>query len=319
MKHHFWRVVLLAIFASPLPLWAQNPQDILVPPPIGTSEIIARNVTANTSGQTGLLNNFILNVPSSWPFLCVSVTNRSAAQALLFKMNAYTSIDPAISLYAKNTASWTQLGVQGTPAAGIAGAGMGFSSTAANPAFLVVKLSNARKIALVPSNLNGSTSPTISMFAALSATGVCGPASYDTVYFEDFELITGNRTVKLIGPDAAFQYFSDLSTVRFCEFYAISHNNAGAGPTLNVRVQSFDPVSAAVDDRVSFTQFTVGDQSKILPFATAGALVDHTPAAGTLAAGTAQVGMFERGLSIQYTVTGVGASYNATVFGLCSR
>lgn len=317
MKKWKHLIVALALLVAGSMSFAAN-QDVPLPAIHFTNFLIARDVTANVSGSGGFLNNWILSVPPGWPYLCVEVENESASLPLVYGLNAYASGDDAIRGFSGNGGAWAQLPVQGSqPAA--SGNSQGWSVPGGSIGYLLVRLTSSSRVALVPSDLNSAASK-VSILGSLNNVGACGPVDWDTVFFSDQESVTANHSTDVIGPASTFAYFNDLSTVRGCEFYLSTTNEAGTTPTLNVRIGTHDPFSTATDDRISFPQFTTGGPVfTIFPYSAGGATASHTASTGTLTVNTEVPGYFEHGLEVDYVVGGTNPNYTVALWGVCQR
>jgi hypothetical protein len=232
-------------------------------------------------------------------------------------MAAYTSLDMSAYNFA-GSGAWTRIPVQGSKLY-LVTTPPGYYVAPAKTNQLIVRLAGAGKLAIVPSYLAGTTLK-VNVFVTLNTTGVCGLTDWNIVNFADIQTnILSTATSQVIGPDATYTYFNDLSTVTSCQFTINALWNAAANATLNFRIASIDTVSGYYDDRVSFTQFVNASRTNTATLSQYVSLVDHTVSAFALAAGTEQAGMIGPGLWVQYLITGTNPSYTTTFVGTCKR
>jgi hypothetical protein len=292
--------------------------DVVVPAiRTGVTANVVQNATANAGGPGGLLNNYIITVPTGWPFACVSFQNKSS-NSLSFSMLAFTSLDNSASSFTGNT-SWTQVSVQGIHTYTSTN-GTGFAAAANSTALLLTRIAGAGKITLVPISINHAETNPVSVYLTLNNTGQCGIVDWSTVYFQDVQApLTTTKTVNIIGPDSSFSYFNDLSTVTSCQIILGSSSSTGS-PTLNVYIAANDINSGQIDDRISFTQLTTTAASRTALLSQFTSVADRVTTQYSLGAATEQPGLITGGLNVRYTVAGSGAAYaSVSVYGVCKR
>lgn len=320
-------VLLISILASALPLWGQaNPQDVIVPPPVGNSEILGRNLDAIFGGQTGWLRNWILTPAKDSSFACVSITNNTLG-LLVYRLDALSPKDPSVTKLAGNQAAWQMLPVQSNLFASNATNQTGFAVGGGAIGSILISLPQTGKLALVPTLLLG---PAVKLDWAVSYnnTGICGPVNYSTVYWADIAVgINADRTSYPLGTQRALGlaspvgFYTDATTFSACNVYARIINTAGGAPTLNLYIQDFNQFDPAnYDDRISFTQFSgiAADQKKMASIVHTIA-VDHAISQGALAANSEAGSMFSGGIQLFYHLGAGPPTYNVRVFGACSR
>lgn len=309
------KIILILIL---FPSLALASQDIVLPNISIPQFLIGRGLTANASGSGGFNNNFIMTVPSGWPYLCVQVSSQ-AGFSMKYSLSAYSAIDPATSTFTGNPYAWSPLPVQGdSPVPFTSTTGGGWQVVGGYPSTNIIGLTSSGVIDLSFSQAdNGSYSGAINILGSLSSTGVCGKSNWNIAKYWYEAPVTTTGQVLLIGPTNSFYFVNNTDNFVGCQVSFEGNNTAGTTPTENVYLGSYG--FGFNDDRISFTQFTTGDVKRSISFSAASNTTDHQIAFGSLAAGTTMPGIFNDGMILKWVLGGTTPAYTNAIEVDCYR